>query len=62
MQREAKSMTPTLMKAVIVHRTCAEYRNENQTRNARWGAALNISPQKPASAAESRVFHVAPKN
>ena len=44
-----------------MHRTCAEYRNENQTRIARCGAALNVSPQQPASAAESRVFHVPQK-
>ena len=44
-----------------MHRTCAEYTNENQTRNVRCGAALNVSPQQPASAAESRVFHLPQK-
>ena len=33
-----------------MHRTCAEYRNKNQTRNARCEAALNVSPQQPAIA------------
>ena len=45
-----------------LQRICAEYKNVNQTRNARCGAALNVSSQQPASAAESRVFHVPPKN
>ena len=44
-----------------MHRTCADYMNENQTRNARCGAVFDVSPNQLASAAESRMFHIPPQ-
>ena len=41
-----------------MQRICAEYMNENQTQNEGCGAAPNVSPQQPASAAESVVLCV----